>query len=220
MLRHASEVMVLGHSDLTLLPEASLTGYVSPKRDFDLTRFAEPLDGPTAQACADLAKRNNTHLVAPLILKESAGTFNAMVCYGPDGKNRFVYRKRHPWFPEQWATPGPQPLPLLRIKDLTITAAICFDVHFLEEDSAEQLDLADVLLYPSAWVDDEPDAPARLLLMQRLAVHFGVYVVNANWGPGNPRIAGQGGSCILGPGGAVLGEVQPGQVSAVADLEP
>jgi len=31
-------------TDLALLPEASLTGYVSPQGDFDLTRFAEPRD--------------------------------------------------------------------------------------------------------------------------------------------------------------------------------
>ena len=39
-------------TDLVLLPEASLTGYVSADGDFDLTAFAEPIEGPTRAALA------------------------------------------------------------------------------------------------------------------------------------------------------------------------
>ncbi len=59
-----------GPCDLALLPEASLTGYVSPQGDFDLSRFAEPKDGPTARALAELARKHRTHLVGPLIERD------------------------------------------------------------------------------------------------------------------------------------------------------
>jgi predicted amidohydrolase len=217
MLKAAKQAIAVAAPDLALLPEASLTGYVSPKQDFDLSPFAEAADGPTAQACADLARKSGTHLVAPLVLKEGDALFNAFACYGPDGKTLFTYRKRHPWFPETWATPGPQPLPLVDIGGLEVSLAICFDVHFLEEESAAQLEQADVLLFPSAWVDDSPE-PARPALLQQLARRFELNVVNANWGLGNPPVRGQGRSVIYGRSGEVLAEMKPGHSVATAEL--
>ena len=108
-------------SDLVLLPEASLTGYLSPDGDADLTRFAEPIEGPTSRACAALAATHAVHLVAPLILREGDALFNAMVCHAPDGTRPFIYRKRHPWIPEEWATPGREPLPVVEIAGRILT---------------------------------------------------------------------------------------------------
>src|SRR5690242_6664252 len=181
-------------TDLALLPEASLTGYVSPARDFDLTRFAEPSDGPTAARCAAIARARHIHLVAPLVLREGDAVFNAMACFDPRGELAFVYRKRHPWMPETWATPGPSAPPVVELGAVRVTIAICFDVHFLEDDAARELALADVLLFPSAWVE-RPDRRAERLAA--LARAFDLYVVNANWGPGIVRVPGQGGSCAL-----------------------
>src|SRR5687767_12452487 len=108
----------------------SLRGYVSPAIDFDLTRFAEPIDGTTALALAELAKKHRTHLVGPLVLAEDRGLFNATVGFGPDGSRLFLYKKRHPWIPEEWATAGPDPYPLFSIGTLKVTVACCYDVHF------------------------------------------------------------------------------------------
>lgn len=203
-LQRADAMLARTPADLVLLPEASLTGYVSPDGDFDLTRFAEPMGGPTARACAELAKKHRTHLVAPLILREGDALYNALTCFSPEGSPLFTYRKRHPWMPETWATPGPDPLPLVEIGGKTVTAAICFDVHFLEEESAEQLEQADLLLFASAWVDDGPE-PARPPLLKHLAQRFHLHVANANWGVGIPRIPGQGSSIIYAPDGRALG---------------
>jgi len=187
-------------SDLVLLPEAALHGYVSPEGDFDLTRFAEPLDGPTATRAAALARRRHTHLVAPLVLREGAAVFNAIACFDPTGTPRFVYRKRHPWFPETWATPGPEPHPLVEIAGVTVTAAICFDVHFLADEAAQPLAAADVLLFPSAWVEDTDSRPQ---LLGELARRFDLHVANANWAAGDVVVPGQGGSCVVAPDGTV-----------------
>ena len=187
-------------SDLVLLPEAALHGYVSPDGDFDLTRFAEPLEGPTATRAAALARSHHTHLVAPRVLPEGAAVFNAIACFDPTGTPRFVYRKRHPWFPETWATPGPEPHPLVEIAGITLTAAICFDVHFLADEAAEQLAAADLLLFPSAWVEDTDSRPQ---LLGELSRRFDLHVANANWAAGDVVVAGQGGSSVTGPDGTV-----------------
>jgi 5-aminopentanamidase len=193
-------------TEVVVVPEAALHGYVSPDGDFDLTRFAEPLDGPTAWACAALAAAHGVYLVSSLVLREGTVVYNAMTCFDPRGALAFVYRKRHPWFPETWATPGPVAPPVVELAGRKLTIAVCYDVHFAADDATAELTAADVLLFPSAWVE-RPDT--RTELLAGLARGFGLHVVNANWAAGVVHIPGQGGSCILGPDGALLARASP-----------
>lgn len=181
-------------TDLVLLPEQSLNGYVSPEGDFDLTRFAEPINGPTPAACSALAVARGITLVAPLVLREAERVYNATVAYTSDGSHAFIYRKRHPWFPETWAIPGPEPAPVVIIQGVRVTIAVCFDVHFLP-----QLD-ADLLLFPSAWVENPDRRPERLA---NLAMTSKIWVLNANWAKGVVQVHGQGRSCIVAPNGTI-----------------
>jgi predicted amidohydrolase len=188
-------------TDLVLLPEASLTGYVSEAGSFDLAPFAEPIDGPTARATAALARRHRVNLVAPLVLAESGRSYNAMVAFDRDGEPIFTYRKRHPWFPETWAAAGELAAPIALIDGARVTIAVCFDVHFLAEDAADALDASDLLLFPSAWVEEQD---SRRAMLAALARRHRIAIANANWGAGAVRIAGQGGSSILDARGEVL----------------
>jgi predicted amidohydrolase len=190
-------------ADLVLLPESSLCGYVSPTRDFDQARFAEPLDGPTAQRCGALAREHDTTLVAPLVVRADRAdpdVYNAMVGYAPGGVT-FVYRKRHPWVPETWATPGPHAPPVVTIAGVRVTIAICYDLHFAADDMSAELAAAELLLFASAWVERPDTRPARLA---ELARRFDVAIANANWAPGVVRVPGQGGSCAIARGGTVI----------------
>jgi predicted amidohydrolase len=187
----ADSLLARGPCDLALLPEASLTGYVSEAGDFDLARFAEPKGGPTCRALADLAKKHQTHLVGPLVERSGDYVYNTMIGFDPSGAEFIHYKKRHPWYPETWATPGDGPHPKIRIRTVAITLAICFDVHFAEWPRA------DVLLFPSAWVEEED---SRVAMLTKL----GMNVVNANWGVGAPRLPGQGDSMIVDASGKIL----------------
>ncbi len=188
-------------TDLVLFPETALTGYVSADDEFDLARFAEPLDGPTVAALAHLARRFDCLVVGPLVEREGAACFNALVGIAPTGERLLHYRKRHPWFPETWAAPGEAPTPVFSWRGACFAVAICFDVHFLAEESGDALRAADALLFSSAWVDDEGDARPEHL--RQLARAHGVAVLNANWGPGVPAVHGQGGSLFVGASGAL-----------------
>jgi predicted amidohydrolase len=199
-----------------VLPEAALTGYVSPKGKFDATPFAEDLDGGIVRRASEIARARNLHLVAPLVLREGKRFFNSVVVVSPSGDRIAVYRKRHPWFPETWATPGPEPHPLFRIGDVRVTIAICFDGHFLSEEAADTLRAADLLVFPSAWVDDDERARERLLVA--LARDFHVAIANANWAPGVVRVRGQGGSVVIDPSGAPLVRVGRRELRADAWL--
>lgn len=151
-------------TDLVLLPEASVTGYVSPQREFDLTRFAEEISGPTRNAYAHFAKRFDCLFVGPLIERDGARCFNSLIGVTPSGETLIHYRKRHPWFPETWATAGDSWCPVVEWRDVKVSAAICFDIHFLLEDSVS----AELMLFSSAWVDDD-DEDSRTPLLQQLA---------------------------------------------------
>jgi predicted amidohydrolase len=184
-------------TDVVVLPEASLTGYVSPEGDFDLTRFAEPRDGPTARALSALAVEHRTHLFGPLIEREGNAVYNTCIGFDREGREIVRYRKRHPWYPEAWATPGNEPHPAVEVEGVRMTLAICFDLHFIEAE----LPPAQVLLFPSAWVEELDTRPTRL---PEIARRHRLAIVNANWGVGEPRVAGQGGSAIFDAAGLVL----------------
>ena len=202
-LHQVDHLLSHGPTDLVLLPEASLSGYVSPEGDFDLTPFAEDLQGPTARALSSLAVKHRTHLIGPLVERAGAQCFNSMLGFGPTGLQVLHYRKRHPWFPEAWATAGTEPLPVLEVAGHRFCLAVCFDLHFLRAESEAQLKAVDTLLFSSAWVDDQ--SPVRPAMLGALARDYSINVVNANWGPGAPRVFGQGGSMIIDPKGAPVG---------------
>lgn len=186
-----------GPLELALLPELSLTGYLGgPRLDEAPTRFAEPLDGPTTAALAALAREADAAIAGPLVEREAGALFNTLVVVGRDGALLAHYRKRHPWYPETWATPGERPYPSFSVGGLAVTACICFDVHFVAGEAASLLEASDVLLFPSAWVEV---VDRRAELLASLADRFDVTIVNANWGVGAPRVAGQGGSRVLRP---------------------
>lgn len=198
---------------LVLLPEACLDGYMSPRAEFDLSPFAEAPDGPACQALSGLARKHGCHLAGSFVERDGPRCHNALAVFGPDGAVVARYRKRHPWVIEEWATPGDAPPPVFDVGGLRVTVAMCFDVHFLEEDAVSQLREADVLLFPSAWVEEAADQ--RDTLLPELARAFDVAIVNANWGPGTPRIQGQGASRIVGRDGKVLARAKgPGRLEA------
>ncbi len=184
--------------DLVLLPECALTGYVSKTLDFDLRPFAEKRDGALCQSLSALAQRHHVALVGGFVEEDETLFFNSTIGFDKSGALLFCYQKRHPWYPETWATPGRNPLPLFRFNHFTVSCAVCFDAHFLEAEAAQELDAADVLLFPSAWVDD---TESRAPLLQHLALRFNIDIVNANWGHGEPKLPGQGDSMVIGRNG-------------------
>ncbi|CAN5924249.1 hypothetical protein BH11MYX4_BH11MYX4_20000 [soil metagenome] len=214
VLADVERVLAAGPAtDLVLLPEQALSGYVSRRGDFDKAPFAEAIDGPTRSAVAGLARRQGAVVVAPLVLREADACFNAMIACDPSGELLLTYRKRHPWYPERWATPGPHPAPVVSVAGLRITIAICFDLHFLEEDAAAALDASDLLLFPSAWVAEDDERSTELPAIAR---RHEVAVANANWASGVVTVSGQGGSSILGANGEVLARVERAAASDAA----
>jgi predicted amidohydrolase len=167
------------------------------------------------RALGALAQKHSLHLFGPLILDEAGKCFNATVGFAPSGEHVVTYRKRHPWIPEEWATAGREPYPLFEIAGFRVTIACCYDVHFLADEATEVLDAADLLLFPSAWVEEVDSRPRRL---RALARRHRVAVAGANWGKGELWVAGQGGSCIIDARGEVLAKTKTSGTRADATL--
>jgi predicted amidohydrolase len=211
----------LGGVDLALCCEAALTGYVSPEGDWDLGPQSEPLDGPTRHRLADLARRHRTALVAPLIERDGEACYNTTLVLDAAGQLVARYRKRHPWVPETWATPGAGSYPLVDISGIPLMLATCYDIHFVAQDGRAQLGAARALLFPSAWVDGDTPHDTREYILPRLARRHGVWIINANWAPSRPRVRGQGRSLIVDPTGAVVAHSPcgPGPHAVVAEID-
>lgn len=203
-------------ADLVLLPECALTGYVDARLRGDLSAFAEPVDGPTLARLRRITATYRIYLGAPLIEAAGARLFNSFVVLSPDGEVLAHYRKRHPWYPETWATPGDLEYPVFTIQGLRLTLALCFDIHFIAAEMPGVLAEVDALLFPSAWVD-EPAGDLRQPLFAALVRRFGLAIVNANWGVGVPSLWGQGQSRMVLPHTPPLfaPAVAPGQWSRV-----
>jgi len=204
--------------DLALLPETALTGYVSPQGLFDPSAFAEPLDGPTITRAAELSRELSSELIVPLVEARDGALFNSVVRVDAMGSIAGIYRKRHPWYPERWATPGTDDHPVWEIGGRRVVPAICFDVHFLAGEAASQLKLADLLVFSSAWVDSGPD-DSRGPILTRLAQRFDVSIANANWGAGSPHVPGQGGSRLVHRTGETIARLGVTEEVLVHDLD-
>lgn len=210
MLRRLDDALAQTRGlDLVVPCEALLTGYVSRRGDFDLRRFAEPLDGPAVTALRALARAHGVALGAPWVERDGARCFNSYLVVDREGATLAHYRKRCPWFPERWATPGDLGTPGFTLAGVRLTIAVCYDIHFVSRLARATLREADALLFPSAWVDDGED-DLRDALLPRVARRHGVWVVNANWGAGAPVRYGAGGSRIVAPDGREVARADGG----------
>ena len=74
---------------LIALPEMCATGFT-----MESSRWAERLDGESAERLAAIASSNDVWLIAGLSARDDDGPYNAAVVIDPSGATRAVYRKQ------------------------------------------------------------------------------------------------------------------------------
>jgi len=205
---------------IIVLPEASISGYLSQdlKTDWhiagrpldnafagkDLGPFAQTVPGPSTEHFCGLARRLQVYLTIPLIEVTGDRYFNTVCLASPSGELVAHYRKLAPWpYPEEaWATPGDRGVQTYDTEYGRVGLAICYDIHTILEKYEPKHIWA--LLYPIAWVDENHPADWFWHRLPERIGKFNHYVIGANWSVDQRQPwFGYGFSTIYGPDGTI-----------------
>jgi len=230
---------------IVVLPEASITGYLSQdlKTNWQLAgwpiekvftglspaAYAEPVPGPSTKAFGALAKRLGIYVTVPFVEVEEptdksqpAKYFNTVCLAAPTGEIVAHYRKLTPWpYPEKsWATKGDRDVQTFDTEYGRVGLAICFDIHTILEKLKPKKIWA--LLYPIAWVSLSHPADWFWHILPERLRSYDHYVVGANWSVDAPQTwFGYGFSTIYAPRGEILATAHSlyGTTIVYADLK-
>ena len=138
-------------AELVIFPECAITGYCFDSLD-EAKPFAEPLDGPSAEAIAAVCNRTQTYVVAGFIERDGEKFYNAAMLIGPD---RVIgnYRKVHLPFlgVDRFLTPGDEPFRVFELPFGRLGINICYDASFPEAARALKLLGAELIVLPTNW---------------------------------------------------------------------
>ena len=145
-------------ADLVVLPELTTSGYVFESHD-EVTAAAEPADGETAKAWADVAAATETWIVGGFPEADGEDRYNSSLVVSPDGVEG-VYRKTHLWNEEKrWFDPGGR-VPSFETPWGRLGVQICNDLWFPELSIRQAASGVDLVVVPTNWVPEPTERPA------------------------------------------------------------
>jgi len=191
---------------LAVLPEMFNTGF----------SMAAERVAPHAQAAreglADIAVRRGLWLLGGYAEPGEGGgrPRNACSLVAPDGREVLRYHKIHPFSlaGEHHHYDGGTALPTADVDGVRVTPLICYDLRFPEpfRAAAERTDLFVVI---ANW--PEPRREAWRTLLRARAIENQAFVLGVNRAGQGDGLAYAGDSALVGPLGATLGELGPGE---------
>ncbi len=209
---------------LVCLQELFASPYFCQEENTAFFDLAEPLDGPSVQAIARVAKECAVSVVTPIFERRAPGLYhNSLVVLGPGGESLGVYRKMHipddPLFLEKfYFTPGDLGFCSIETPVANVGALICWDQWYPEAARLTAMQGAELLVYPTAigWHPKEKAefGAAQLSAWQTIqrshAIANGVFVIAVNRvgheGPADGGLDFWGHSFVCDPFGVVLAE--------------
>jgi predicted amidohydrolase len=184
------------------------TGYCWASRD-EIAPYVEPVPGPTTQRFQELASRYDCYIALGLPeLDPSSGVYyNSLALIGPEGIIG-TYRKVHSYIAEpRWARDGDLGFPVWETPLGRLGAAICMDAMYFEATRLSALHGADVILFPTNWLDER--CPSSWWMAR--ALENGVYLIAANRSDSERGTEFSGGSCIIDPAGTIQASLDDGE---------
>ncbi len=206
---------------LLVVPEMFLTGYAIGD---GVGRLAEPADGDSADAVAEIAGRHG--LAIAYGYPERAGTdegaavFNSVQLVSADGVRLANYRKTHLFgcFERDHFTPGEQPVVQAELNGLRVGLMICYDVEFPENVRAHALAGTDLLLVPTAQMHPFQFVAESLVPVRAFESQMYLAYVNRVGREGEFDFVGL--STLAGPDGVARTRAGRGEDLVFADLDP
>ncbi|MEM6751192.1 MAG: nitrilase-related carbon-nitrogen hydrolase [Planctomycetota bacterium] len=213
-----------GRADLVALPELCLLPYFPVESATEAFDLAEPIPGPASDWLGEIASGVGVAINTTLFERIAAGVYaNTSVLVDREGRLVATYRKAHipddPGFGEKYYfTPGDRACAVATLDTdagpLRVGLLVCWDQWYPEAARLAALQGAELLLYPTAigWAPDEAAEHAAQhdawrTMHRGHAIANAVYVAAANRVGVERETTFWGGSCVVAPDGAVLGEM-------------
>ena len=193
---------------LVVLPEMATTGYCWDSRA-EIAPHVEPVPGPTTERFQRLAASYDCYIAIGLAEVDPATDvyYNSLVLLGPAGIVG-TYRKIHSYIAEpRWARDGDLGFPVWETPLGCLAGLICMDAEFFEASRLAALRGADVLLFPTNWLDEK--CPSQWWMAR--AFENRVYLVAANRYGLERGVQFSGGSCIINPDGSIQQYIDDGE---------
>ncbi|MGA0561486.1 nitrilase-related carbon-nitrogen hydrolase [Ancylobacter sp. VNQ12] len=201
---------------LIVTPEMGTTGYCWFDRA-EVAPFVEPIPGPTTDRFAAVARTHDCYIVVgmPEVDPDTNLYFNSAVLIGPQGVVG-THRKTHPYIAEpKWSAPGDLGHQVFDTPIGRIALLVCMDIHFVETARLVGLGGADIICHISNWLAERTPAPYWITR----AVENSCYLIEANrWGL-ERTVQFSGGSCVIGPDGAIEAVIDAGDGIAHAEID-
>ncbi len=207
-LLHLVEEAATQSAKLIVLPEIATTGYCWQSRA-EIAPYVEPLPGPTTNSFQQLATVYACYIALslPEVDPQTNVYYNSMVLLGPEGLVG-TYRKIHSFISEpRWARDGDLGMPVWDTPLGRLSGLICMDAMYFEAARIPALHHADVLLFPTNWLDEK--SPSSWWMAR--AFENGVYFIAANRYGEERGVQFSGGSCVLNPDGSIQAYIDNGE---------
>ena len=218
LLERAAQRAAADGARLLIAPEMFLTGYdIGPPA---VAELAEAVDGPSAAAAAQIARRAGIALLYGYPERGPDGRiYNAALLLDRDGRHLANHRKTHLFgdLDRNAFSPGHGPPTLAEIDGLKLGILICYDVEFPENVRLLALQGAELVAVPTANMVAYAFVCRALVPVRAYENHLFMAYANRCGREGGLEYLGL--SCIIGPDGQDLARAGVGEELIAADLD-
>ncbi|MBD0837779.1 carbon-nitrogen hydrolase family protein [Streptomyces sp. TRM68416] len=202
---------------LLAAPEMFLTGYAIGD---DIARLAEPADGDSADAVAEIASRHGVALAYGYPERDADTVYNSAQLISADGTRLANYRKTHLFgcFERDHFTPGEQPVVQTELGGVRVGLMICYDVEFPENVRAHALAGTDLLVVPTAQMHPFQFVAESMIPVRAFENQMYVAYVNRVGREGEFEFVGL--STLAGPDGVARTRAGRAEDLVLADVDP
>jgi predicted amidohydrolase len=203
-------------ADVLVTPELFLTGYAIGNEN--VRRLAEPVDGPTSQAVAEITRSTGVAVAVGLPELDAAGQVYNTALLLDDGAVIGSHRKMHLFggLDRDQFTPGDRRPDVLDLRGHRVGLLICYDVEFPETARCLAAQGAEAILVPTAnMVAYEL---VSTVIVRARAYENGVFVAYANYTGPERELEYGGLSTVCAPDGVVLALAGDGEELLVTEL--
>ncbi|MFD9395699.1 carbon-nitrogen hydrolase family protein [Streptomyces sp. NPDC060000] len=217
VLDEAADRAAAAGAGLLAAPEMFLTGYAIGD---DIARLAEPADGDSADAIAEIAGRHGLAIAYGYPERDGGTVHNSAQLISADGTRLANYRKTHLFgcFERDHFRAGGQPVVQAQLNGLTVGLMICYDVEFPENVRAHALAGTDLLVVPTAQMHPFQFVAESVIPVRAFENQLYVAYVNRVGREGEFEFVGL--STLAGPDGIARTRAGRGEELVFADADP